>query len=49
MFVFVIIVCVVLEDCFVGFDGGVDDYVIKFFDVFELIVWFWLVFRCSVY
>lgn len=46
MFVLIVIVCDDLDSCLVGLDGGVDDYIIKFFDLFELFVCICVVLCC---
>lgn len=46
LFVLILIVCYDVEDRVKGLDGGVDDYLVKFFVLEELMVRLWVLIRC---
>lgn len=49
LLVLMLIVCGEVKDWVYGFNFGVDDYLVKFFELFELEVWVKVLLCCSVF
>lgn len=48
IFVLFFIVKDILDECVRGLDVGVDDYLVKFFELWELLVRVWVLLCCCV-